>query len=322
MTGRRVMAIVTAFRPSDGIVGNVSRIASQVDAVVVVDDGSGPGFDRLFGELVSNGVSVVRRSHNSGIAAALNAGVEAAAPRAEDLLVTFDQDSRVPDAFVAALVNRWDALTCEARRVGSVSPARFAGELQAVGERAREPIQSGTLYSGAVLACAGPFREEFFIDLVDADYWFRIRSLGFETFAVVDLDLPHELGRSYPLSVFGMRVRLRGQALTTSLSSPFRYYYRARNRVALAEMFGSTERSQLARDAAKWFIHLVLVLAFARPRGDMLRLLAAGRRAGRRRRMGRIPEPAQLLASRISWRVSPVEQSSSDRSGAQSESDR
>jgi len=38
-----VTGVVTAFRPTAALIGNVESLREQVDAVVVVDDGGGPG---------------------------------------------------------------------------------------------------------------------------------------------------------------------------------------------------------------------------------------------------------------------------------------
>jgi rhamnosyltransferase len=318
VTDRRVVAVVTAFRPTEDLVSNVAELSKQVDAVVVVDDGSGPRFDGVLTALQSDVVSTVRLTQNEGIAAALNAGVAAANPRSDDLLVTFDQDSRVPVGFVAALVERWDRATRAGKHVGSVSPERFAGGLQAWGKSARGPIQSGSLYSGEVLRQAGRFREDFFIDLVDTEYFLRLRSLGLEALLATGLDLPHSLGRIYPVVLFGIPLRVRGRLLTVSLSTPFRYFYRARNRVVLEREYLSVESGGLARDRAMWLRHLILVLAFARPRWGMFRLLRAGHRAGRAGVMGRIPDGAERLAAGLRWRPVPLGDQGTSPGSAQS----
>jgi rhamnosyltransferase len=310
MMPRRVIAIVTAFCPSASLISNVRSLLSQVDAVVVVDDGSGETYDLIFGSVADSGATVVRIAINSGIAAALNTGISAAGASQDDLLVTFDQDSAVPAGFVLALTSRWDAATASGARVGLVAPATFAGEPQVMrtdGEVAREPIQSGSLYSAAVLNDVGPFREELFIDLVDVEYYLRLREMGYETLAVPDLDLPHELGRSYPITVFGIPIRLRGRLLTTSLSTPFRYYYRARNRVIIDAEYGRSQAALLRRDHRMELRHLIFVLGYARPRRAMLALLRDGRRAGRSRTLGRMPEDAMRSARAVRWRPDPVD---------------
>ncbi len=302
------MAVVTAFCPTADLLGNVARLRDQVDGVVVVDDASGEAFDGIFGDLENAGAVLVRLSTNSGIAAALNAGVAAAQLADDDLVVTFDQDSTVPDGFVDALVRGWDAARRSGRRVGSVSPASFAGESQTFEDAttAREPIQSGCLYSGEVIREVGPFRTDFFIDLVDTEYYFRLRSMNFECLAVPGLDLPHELGRSYPIAVFGHEIVWRGHVLTTSLSTPFRYFYRARNRVVVNAEYRDAERALLRRDRLLELRHLAFVLMYARPRVSMMRLLSLGRRAGRRGAMGRIPDDALEVAMSITWSRVPV----------------
>ncbi|WP_253705649.1 glycosyltransferase [Cellulosimicrobium sp. 72-3] len=306
---RRISAVITAFRPERSLLDNVRRLAAQVDEIVVVDDGSGDTADAVLDELRRSGVQVVRREHNRGIAGALNAGVAAVDPGSDDLLLTFDQDSAIPPGFVAALVDAWDRGTAAGLRMGLVAPARFAGLPQTEGEqvlpgivRAREPIQSGTLYSGASLSAVGAFRDDLFIDLVDTEYFLRIRNHGLDALAVVGVDLPHELGRTYVVRVFGLTLRTPSGPLTTSLSTPFRYYYRARNRVVLNRAYASQFTAYTRRDTLMELRHLILVLLLARPRRDILRVIRRGLADGRGGRMGRIPADVEALARRVSWR--------------------
>lgn len=310
---RRVLAVVSSFRPTRELVDNVRLIAAQVDAVVVVDDGSGPGYSSVLAEVEAAGARVVALSENGGIAAALNAGMRAAAPAAQDLLVTFDQDSSVPAGFVDALVETWDAGVEAGLAMGMVSPEKFAGINQALpgtDERgfrhSREPIQSGSLVSGEVLATAGMQREELFIDLVDIEYYLRLLKLGRACLVAPGLSLPHELGRTYPLTLAGRRVRWHGRQLTLSLSTPFRYYYRARSRVVINREYLGSARKLLLVDTARELQHLVFVVLYAAPRGPIVRVIARGLRDGARRRMGKMPDDVAALAAKVRWRIDPL----------------
>ncbi|ACZ31580.1 glycosyl transferase family 2 [Xylanimonas cellulosilytica DSM 15894] len=310
---RRVLAVVSSFRPTAELVGNVALIAAQVDGVVVVDDGSGPDHAGVLDDVRALGATVVVLPENVGIAAALNAGLEAAAPADVDLVVTFDQDSVLPDGFVAALVEVWDRGVAAGLPVGMVSPAQFAGVAQVAGgvdpdgfQRSREPIQSGSLVSGEVLRTCGLMRAELFIDLVDVEYWLRLTTAGRACLAAPGLDLPHSLGRTYPLRLGPWVPRVGGAALTLSMSTPFRYYYRARNRVVINRAYQGVATGLRVVDTLKELRHLVFVLAYARPRGAMARIIARGLRDGARGVGGRIPDDLARRAAAISWRIDPL----------------
>lgn len=310
---RRLLAVVSSFRPTGELVDNVALIARQVDAVVVVDDGSGPGHAAVLEDVRALGATVVALNENGGIAAALNAGLVAAAPADADLVVMFDQDSVLPDGFVAALVTVWDRAVAAGLPVGMVSPARFAGIPQVVGgvegdgfQRSREPIQSGSLVSGEVLRTCGLMRAELFIDLVDVEYWLRLRGRGRECLAVPGLVLPHSLGRTYPFTLFGRKVRIRGHQLTLSMSTPFRYYYRARNRVIINRAHFREHRAIMAVDTLREIQHLGLILLYATPRRALWKVLRTGLRDGRRGVGGRMPAELAATAATVSWRIDPI----------------
>ncbi len=310
--GRRVVAVVSSFRPGRDLLDNLALIAAQTDDVVCVDDGSGPQAQDVLDAVRAAGVRVVELPENGGIATALNAGLSAADLGPRDLAVMFDQDSAVPEGFVAALVAAWDAGERAGLRVGMVSPERFAGVPQVVAGaagdgflRSVEPIQSGSLVSGRVLAEAGDLQDDLFIDLVDKEHWLRLRRHGLECLAAPGLDLPHELGRTYALTIAGRVVR-PAAPLTFSMSTPFRYYYRVRNRVVVNREYWRDQPGLLARDTALEVRHLALVWLSAQHRAAFVRLVARGLRDGLRGRMGRMPDDVARLADCIRWRITPL----------------
>jgi rhamnosyltransferase len=298
---RRVVAVVTAYKPTPALVHNVMAIQRQVDEIVVVDDGSGPGYDDVLDAVRAEGGSVVRSPFNSGIAAALNAGMREVDAAPGDLVVTFDQDSQVPERFVSALVRRWDEAREAGIRIGLVAPQLFAGIDQSSPEAgpgvADRPIQSGMLLSGEVYTEAGQYREDFFIDLVDVEYFLRVRALGYATLAVPGLELPHELGVPQSASILGRPMR-------ASLSAPFRYYFRVRNRRVIDDEYRLTERWFLRRERRAERMHLVVAMLFARPVWKFVILALIGHRDGRKHLTGPLPARAAEIARGITWRGS------------------
>jgi rhamnosyltransferase len=297
----RVLAVVSLFRPSAATVDNASRIARQVDALVAVDDGSGDAANPVLSELESRGITVVRLEKNEGIAAALNHGIGLLDPVADDVVVTFDQDSQVPEGFLSALIDVLDRSKHSSLNVAIVTPASFGGIDQTGGAvsggftEASRPIQSGMLITGRALEFLGHFDAELFIDLVDVEYFLRAKAAGMQALAVPGLDLPHNLGEFRTL-------RLGGIALTTTLSTPFRYYYRARNRMVLNRRYRRTAFPFLARESVLDLAHFGIMLLFARPAWRMVRVLLKGRRDARGGKLGRIPADIAELASSVTWR--------------------
>ena len=105
----RVVAVVSAYRPEKALVDHLEALAQQAAEVVVVDDGSGPESADVLDLAASHGATVIRLEQNSGIAAALNAGVVACSAKDTDFVLVLDQDSLVPAGFVAALVHEYRA---------------------------------------------------------------------------------------------------------------------------------------------------------------------------------------------------------------------
>ncbi|GAB3612425.1 glycosyltransferase family protein [Humibacter ginsengisoli] len=308
MSKRRVIAIVSLYRPDKEALANVSRIAAQADEVIAVDDGSGDEYESIVEAIAGLGVFVLSSSENEGIGAALNRGISHAAPGIDDVVITFDQDSVVPVGFIDALIDTLCRSTADGLKVGMVAPASFGGISQTGSKlsdgftEALRPIQSGLLVTGMALRTVGDFDADFFIDLVDDEYYFRARAAGFLSVASADLDLPHRLGSFRTLRILGVPI-------TTTLSTPFRYYYRSRNRILLSRRYRSSSPGLILRDSALDAAHFVAVLLFARPRRSMLTVLWRGLRDARLGRTGRIPPEVAQIAARIAWRGRPHDSS-------------
>ncbi|GAA1984891.1 hypothetical protein GCM10009777_18570 [Microbacterium pumilum] len=306
-------SVVTAFAPTADLLDNLRVLVEQVDQVVVVDDGSGPGYDDVLAAATSLGARVVRLPENLGIAAALNAGVAALlepdAAREPDGIVFFDQDSRIGPGFVRSLTAAHVAAARAGIPVAATAPEFFAGVSQAHGERdghllSRQPIQSGLLVSAVAVGVVGPFRDDLFIDLVDTEYTMRAEAHGFVTIAARGLDLPHALGRRVALSPFGRVVRVPGgQPIGFTVSAPFRYYYRARNRVVVNRAYRRRRPFAVARATVLEWRHYVIVWFAVRERRRFAAILRAGRADGRRGRLGRIPDAVARAAADITWRA-------------------
>ncbi|MGB3730966.1 glycosyltransferase [Microbacterium sp.] len=301
----RITAVVTIYRPME-VPPLLEQLRSQVDEIVIVDDGSGSEFAALHDQIRRTGATLLILERNSGIAAALNVGINHARSGNADAVVTFDQDSEVGSTFVSDLLAARSYAISQGAPAGPVVPALF-GHVSQAGRQTRSgvvvaahAIQSGMLITQDVLAAVGLMDESLFIDLVDTDFELRCDDAGFPCIIAPGLRLAHNLGARY--RVKGLLGRLLPPL---TLSTPFRYYYRARNRIIVNRRnpkYRSRLRAERLADSAYFCIAVLL----ARPRRSMWALIRGGIRDGRAGVDGRMPADLQALASDISWRATSV----------------
>ena len=297
--------VFSAFRPDLGLVETVVA-ARDGHEVIVVDDGSGHGYDHVWSSIEQSGARVLRLPENVGIAAALNAGIRAVFDGGATGAVTLDQDSTIGAGFVRALERAGDDARRRGEAVGVVVPEFFAGVSQVARRRngvllARHSIQSGMLIPRETADTVGLLREDLFIDLVDTEFELRINARGLVAIAAPGLALGHSLGRRYERRLLGRRVRLPGVPDGVTLSTPFRYYYRVRNRVVINRLFARSAPGWTLRDSLLETIHFANALLLARPRRSLWALYRAGWRDGRRSRMGVMPADLAAVAATIRW---------------------
>lgn len=290
-----VVCVVTAFHPSSQITSNVQALLAQTRTVIVVDDGSGSNFDSVFEDVAAAGADVVRLPENSGIGAALNAGVHRARENGDvRYVLTVDQDSILPSGYVESLLSAEAAARAKGVVPGLVGPARIHGNpVLSGGTRngvvlGKEPIQSGLLISMEALAHLGDFRAELFIDLVDTEFYLRALDAGFPT-VLADTGFDHSLGTFVEARIFGRPLPLPGGPLKVRIAASWRYYYIFRNRILVSRLYA---RRHPVRVAAGWWAdwrHLAVVTTLAPGRLTRLTAVAAGLSDGLRGRTGKKP---------------------------------
>lgn len=237
----RVVGVVPIFHPDPEVVDNMRSLASQVDELVLVDDGSGAAADAVLGRIAEefDGVRIIRLERNSGIARALNVGVRAALDDGADFVVNTDQDTDLPAGYVQACLDTF-ARANRVTRLGIVCADRVNGQPsiptwyspEGIG-LVPEAIQSGFVISRECLERAGLFDERLVIDCVDTEYCLRVRDRGFRIAIAEDTDIAHALGEMVPFRPFGLRLTHRDGGHLYQYHSPFRQYYITRNNIDL-----------------------------------------------------------------------------------------
>jgi rhamnosyltransferase len=288
----QVAAVVTAFRPTSHLVESVSSLLRQLTTVVVVDDGGGPGFDHIFDAAAGAGALVLRLENNSGIASALNAGIELARTKPVDYIITVDQDSLLTAEYVRQLLDAAESAAAAGITAGLVSPARIHGNpVKTAGSKSgvqlgREPIQSGLLIPVSTLDTIGNFWDGLFIDLVDTEYYFRALDAGLPT-VLADAEFDHSLGSLVDANIWGKAIKFQDRTLKVRIAASWRYYYIFRNRILVGRRYAKVHPGWVAGGLLLDVRHLLFVTVLAPGRAARLRSALRGTIDGIRGRSGK-----------------------------------
>lgn len=237
MIANNVCAVVVTFHPDADVFENFSKLREQVQALVVVDNGSSEAeISSLRAASSRLSFQLIENRENLGIAAALNTGIHWAESNAFQWVILFDQDSAVTEGFMDAMFHAYET-NPKRERLAILAPryidkrsgaAIFQGAKNGELETA---MTSGSLMRVSLFQEHGYFQEELFIDAVDYEYSLRLRSKGYLIEECHDAVLLHSPGNPTVLRFCGIRL------FQTANYSPLRRYYQDRNRVWVARRY-------------------------------------------------------------------------------------
>ncbi|MFS1909687.1 glycosyltransferase family 2 protein [Vibrio sp. 10N.286.48.B7] len=227
-----VYAILVTYNPEIQQLRNaVESLVNQCDKVVICNNSS----SSIEEYNSCDNIEVFNFYDNLGIAEAQSIGMNWAFSNGADFIIQMDQDSLLPDKMVTNLVGSYFECTNLGYKVGVIGPRHFDKVSNEV-DLSRLPkgktikntnleIVNETISSASLIPCSafyevGEMENELFIDLVDWEYCWRLKSFGFLTIRNNDLLLPHRVGDGLT-KIIG-RIDARTPA-------PIRHYYHTRN---------------------------------------------------------------------------------------------
>jgi len=227
-----ICAVIVTYHPGDDALNNLAAIRPQVQHLVVVDNGSTADELAAFRAAASTlNFDLLENHANLGLAAALNIGVRHAATLNATFVLLLDQDSAVDPTFTATMLHAFLATPPE-QHLGILNPlyidSRFGNVLEPFlgnGGMLQAAITSGSLMPLALFQHAGYFAEELFIDGIDYEYSFRIRTLGYTIQCHRQAVMRHSPGTPSYHTFLGSR------PFQVANYSPIRRYYQERNKV-------------------------------------------------------------------------------------------
>jgi rhamnosyltransferase len=281
-----VCAIVVTFHPDALVMQGLAAVRPQVEKLIVVDNGSTREELLPLREASSLlGFELIENGNNLGIATALNIGVRRGEALGAEWFLLLDQDGRVTDGYVAAML-RGFAASASGERLAILVPryvdSRYGNTLTsppADGAQLEVAVTSGSLTPLRVFRKAGYFADELFIDQVDSEYSLRVRALGYAIEECTDAVLLHSPGTPTYHRVLGSK------PFQVANYGPVRRYYQARNLVWLVRRYGGTFRPFVRSQVtihAKDFVKI----CFEENRWEKWRFFLWGLADGLRGRMG------------------------------------
>jgi rhamnosyltransferase len=265
-----IVAIVPTYNPEIDQLGKaLESISSQVQAVIVVDDGSE---DKKEIRDLSHEVTFISLNSNMGQAHALNAGVTEALKLNPEWILTLDQDSILEDDAISSLGD----LRTKNPNIGIICMSSYYPR----GVFSEQPmvITNGNLVRANIYKSIA-YRESFFIDLVDFDFCFKVRKLGYKIMVFGGGISRHNWGRKIS----------RGKHVI--LFEPHeRFYYHLRNSTVMVR-----EGSLPFMIWAYWNYHLIWSLFMAEGFKAALVSLFWGLTDGLLGRLGKMRKPGSLF---------------------------
>jgi rhamnosyltransferase len=232
-----VAAGIVHFNETRDFSISLSRIVSQVDHLIIVDNNSDDQWKRNLSETVKpygSKVEVIWSEKNVGCSGGHNLFIKKLLTRNDEWMVFFNLDSLIDDDFVMKLRKGHAALESEGYRLGGVGPIYFdtpaakasATQFHTGPLLVESVITSGHFMRMSIFQAGYLFNEQFFVDYVDHEFCLRLSRDGFQFFLLPSVQMVHTLGsiQSY---------RLLGRSFFSYNYGAFRIFDQYRGRVCL-----------------------------------------------------------------------------------------
>ena len=276
--------IIVCYRPDIARLTDLcDRALADGAKVILVNNTEAPYLD---GDKLPDGCSLITLGFNSGIAHAQNVGVAGALAAGADVLLFFDQDSKVDPGLLNSLVDSLSAGVPEivsplcvddasnsAEAAERVNRWGFSTRVHHGEALARYPadivISSGTAATRQVFDIAGSFDEAFFIDYVDAEWCLRCRSKNIPIYVVPTAVMRHSVGSGH----------VRVGPFSIQVHSAARCYYQIRNCFLLFRK-PHVPRIWASKQVLLVILSRILLLFFVKPRSPYLKSYLSAVRDG------------------------------------------
>ena len=243
-----VAGLIVIFNPCyDKLEALIASLENEISEIVLVNNGErNLLYEQKKISLEAKGVTFVEMNGNVGVATALNVGVQRLGAAGYEYCWLFDQDSVPKMGSANTLLRNFssqkndDSLVAAAVPVivDSIGQQNLPMLVEGQGRKVQEvlitkrrevaaAITSGMMVKTKIWLETGGAKERYFIDFVDTEWCFRVRSAGYKIMCDPESTLFHILGDASPQKFKHFKRVLRQRP-------PMRTYHFIRNGVFLA----------------------------------------------------------------------------------------
>lgn len=240
MLKEEIACIIISYNIGKDIYKCYNSIKSQVDKVIIVDNGSNEETIKELKNISQDiNTNVIFNKENLGIAAALNIGIKEAEHLGYNWVLTMDNDSEATNGMVKCMIDTYNSVDkIEADNIVSIAANHLERAYQDVNHiiysksgisdytYEKLVITSGDLVKTEIFNKIGYFNEEYFIDSVDHEFCIRILKNNKKIIKINNALLKHKIGDGISKKIFFKTIH-------SSNHSPIRRYYITRNAMYL-----------------------------------------------------------------------------------------
>jgi len=206
-----IAAVVVLYYPNSSVLNNIKSYADKVSKLYIVDNTDNEVSHKQILDTFLN-AEVLHKGENIGIAKALNIALECARSDGYAWLLTMDQDTSFPNNGFIQFFQHFKVLIKEKDSVAIYTPLHnkkfLQNNLYLPYKQVKYVMSSANIVNIAKALSVGGYEERFFIDEVDHEFCFRIRSSGYTIWEDNTIAVSHQLGEKYNNRTLYNAVRL------------------------------------------------------------------------------------------------------------------
>lgn len=261
----KLATIVIAYNPNlDELRQNIASYAGLSDIFILWDNSEKP-FDLSTIKAEYPNAVIHQDGINHGLPRAYNWAIKYAEEHGCTHLMTMDQDSRFErfhDYYQWVAKKGHNGISSCA--INQDQPAKE--EYTIINDSA----QSSSIFPLSMIKELGPFREDLFISMVDAEMCLRAQERGYKTLQYNGSNLIHHIGS-------GRKIHILNRTVTVSDYNALRHYYDSRNRILMWHEFPYDMRT---RNKLKHLLGRLKIIAkvffFETDKKDKIRAIIIG----------------------------------------------
>lgn len=217
--------VLVLYNPSGKQISNAVALSEHTN-VIAVDNSD----NEIQFVPTTKSLKYIKIGNNKGIATAQNIGIKQAINDRADFILFLDQDSSIEKNQIRDLLNVFIKISKRDPQIAALGPLiinketnkEYKNELRDFSfHKVTTIISSGTLCATDIFNKVGGMEDGLFIDVVDHEWCWRCKEMGYNIYMTREVALQHEVGKK-SVKIFNTQF---------IFSAPFRYYYKYRNSI-------------------------------------------------------------------------------------------